>query len=119
MNLFLISMTVAGTDEIRYMYNDRDCGYGFSPSPDKSIKGAMLFNTFEEAEKVYRRILEAKPMAYHDGTIFPPTDIHNGLGICIDRPTACGELRIEKVQTLAVIGSPVSGEIKKPKGFIY
>lgn len=118
-DLFVVAMTVNGTDEKRYLYHDPDCGYIMSQTPRDGIRGASLFPTFDEARIHYDYILNAKPSVMSNGTVYPPTDIHNGLGINNARPSASGELLIEKVTTQVVLGSPVAGAINKPTGYSY
>lgn len=117
MTLYVIECTVDGTDEVRYIRHDPDCGYLLEAT---SLASATMFNTAREATRVFMEITQERPAVYTDGTIYPPHNISRGLGICNARPLASGTLSILPVM-LGLPGAArhIEGEIKRPVGYRY
>lgn len=108
---YVVSVTVDGTGEKRYVGYDPDCGFLLERN---SLSGAHLFKNFSDAEKIYKEILDGKP-SVSGLTEYPPHQIHRGLKICNDRPTASGVLGIEAVVLERVRSKNVSGRIRHGK----
>lgn len=114
--MYVISIT-EDFGEPKYMYDSLECGHVFGCN---TIIGAKIMS-FDEAERIFNDLVAKKDntSATTDGTIYPVSFIHSGLGISNAKPRASGSLAIVGIKLDIMKANLVKGEIKKPTGFKY
>jgi hypothetical protein len=120
MKKFVIAITRNQGHTYRFFaYDPTSGGY---PYWTADINSAHLFPAKDDEQlvKEYQAILHTKDSVSSDGTIYPNTMKHSGLELCYARPIAHGRLEVMEVVLQSTdVSDPISGEIKKPIGFVY
>lgn len=114
--MFIIMLSNDAKADVRYLTNDPDAGLQMYGS---SLQSAYIFNTFEEAENRFNKLLATKPSEYSGGMLYPPDFIGRGLDVSFANPKVSGILQIQEIVARTVRNVAVSGEIKYPTGHTY
>lgn len=114
---FIISVAVEGIT--RYLGIDRASG-GY-PYWSDYFSSAEQFSK-EKADswiEDFKAQASKEPVKSSDGTLAPPHEIYRLLGLNNLRTKATGIVRVELLIRSPILEITISGEIKKPTGFVY
>jgi hypothetical protein len=114
----VIAVVVNGEVESYYGIDQTSGGYPWFP---KRLKQAEFFDNHEDAEKVVADYVEkAKhPKPDNHGVIYPHGDVYSLLQLSNSKPSGSVELMIVDLVQIPTSSVTISGEIKRPTGFIY
>jgi len=83
------------------------------------LKHAKIFDSVEEAEKIFKSSDFTHVSEMSNGTLYPPLMVQLGCELCNTKKEGACLFEVCEISYNVKSSKSFSGEIKEPKGFVY